>query len=127
MRRFYKADLTQVNLEQDRKPVSEEEANLVSSESATNPGLHLPVIDIDFPAKLVPSTTPGHFHLYLDRPVEWDKYLAVLNAMADAGLVEPGYASCSKARGASFVRKPGVKKQPGDINSADALLAKSIA
>lgn len=124
-RLHYKADLTKANVKQDREPCEEDEANLISSESANRVwrdlGFHLPVIDLDFPAKLVPSTTKGHFHLYLDKLVPWDKYVALLAAMVDAGLVEPGYLDCTIKRGASFVRKPGVKKQPGDVNSASAL------
>lgn len=69
-------------------------------------GSHLPVIDLDYPAKLVPSRTNGHWHLYLDKNVEWSKYQKVLLALADAGLVEEGYANASIANGYSGVRIP---------------------
>ena len=64
------------------------------------------MIDLDYPAKLVPSRTNGHWHLYLDKSVDWDKYQKVLLALADAGLVEQGYAEASIANGYSGVRIP---------------------
>lgn len=124
IRKLYKGDLTQANLHQDREPVeSYEDANLISSELVGVEGYHAPVLDIDFEARLVPSTTEGHYHLYLDTAIPWEKYAALLDALAEAGVIEPGYAMASKARGASFVRKPEVKKQPGDANSAGDLAA----
>lgn len=67
---------------------------------------HAPVLDLDFPAVLIPSSTPGHFHLYLDKPMEWSKYETLLHALADAGVIERGYANASIARRATFVRDP---------------------
>lgn len=72
---------------------------------------HRPVLDIDFPAKLVPSSTPGKFHLYLDKPMTWPVYEKLLTALADAGIIEPGYANASIDRMATFVRLPWVKKE----------------
>ena len=72
--------------------------------------LHMPVIDIDVPCKLIESTTPGHFHLYIDRTVTWEQYCGLLRAMVDCGYVEEGYYQAALRRGATFVRKPGVLK-----------------
>lgn len=124
-RLFYKANLKEPNLG-DRAPASEDEANLISSEVEGAAGIHLPVLDIDFPARLVPSSTEGHFHLYLDSYVAWDKYLRVLEALADAGLIERGYYEVAKIRKATFVRKPGVKKEDGDSNSAQVLIDRAL-
>lgn len=93
-----------------RRAVPYEDANLVGSVSSPCGVFHEPVIDIDFPAHLEPSTTEGHFHLYLNKEVEWDKFLKVLEAMRDAGLVEEGYYEMTKRRGQAFVRRPGVHK-----------------
>lgn len=71
---------------------------------------HAPVLDIDFPAAVYPSTTPGKFHLWLDKRVPHDKYMALLDALADAGIIEPGYADVSKKRGYTAVRLPWVEK-----------------
>lgn len=72
---------------------------------------HMPVIDIDVKAFLIPSTTLGHSHLYIDHEVEWEDYIAMLKAMAKCGIVEPGYVSASEARGYTAVRLPWIKKQ----------------
>lgn len=95
--------------ESSRRFVSEEEANLVSSATG-NGDWHLPVLDIDVPHRLVPSSTEGHSHLYFDVPVKWEDYVTLLEALANAGIVERGYVEASKAKGATMVRKPGVTK-----------------
>ena len=71
---------------------------------------HKPVLDIDFPAHLQPSSTPGHYHLYLDKELTWDKYQRLIVALADAGIIEDGYASASMARKYTATRLPWIKK-----------------
>jgi len=103
----------------DGKTVSEQEANIITSQLAgqqlneldTNAGLHAPVLDIDFGAQLLPSSTPGHFHLYFEKAMTWDKYCGLLRALGDVGILEAGYVKASLRRGYSSVRKPGVYKQ----------------
>lgn len=94
---------------ENRPVVPVEEANVVTSEPRYG-SHHFPVLDLDYVAYLVPSSTRNHFHLYLDQPVEWPKLVAVLDAMADAGLLEPGYVEACKARGHTCVRVPWVGK-----------------
>ena len=86
-----------------------EQANLISSLCQT--GKHAPVLDIDFPATLVPSSTEGHFHLYLDKEITWDKYVVLLKALQEAGICEEGFVRQSIRRGMSFLRRPEVKKE----------------
>jgi hypothetical protein len=74
-------------------------------------GWHTLALDVDHPVTVVPSTTEGHFHLYIDVPMPWDDYCRLMIAMSDAGIVEPGYVDASIDRGASFLRLPGVKKE----------------
>ena len=74
--------------------------------------MHIPVIDVDVPVEVVESTTPGHFHLYIDHLVEPEKYMALLVALADCGIVEEGYARASYAKGFSAVRVPWLAKNP---------------
>lgn len=94
-------------------PSPPEQANVVASKLAD--GRHAPVLDIDYEARLVPSTTEGHYHLYLDQPVTWWRYALVLAAMALAGLIEPGYAKASMRRRMTMVRLPWVSKvMPND-------------
>lgn len=89
--------------------VSEQEANVVTSYLGGE--LHAPVLDIDFGARLIPSSTPGHFHLYFEKAMTWDNYCGLLKALGDVGILEAGYVKASLRRGYSSVRKPGVYKQ----------------
>lgn len=91
-----------------REMVDPTYGNLVSS--LCGDGMHMPVLDLDVPHRYEPSSTPGHGHLYLDVPMTWDAYVKLLGALADAGIIEEGFARLSIERGASFVRKPGVIK-----------------
>lgn len=101
----YNAHTGDRNIQPETFQVSIMEANLISSELES--GLHKPVFDVDFPIRAVPSTTPGHFHLYLDGiEMEWPKYEALLRALAEAGVIEQGYYEASVSRGASYVRTP---------------------
>jgi hypothetical protein len=90
-------------------PATADDAEVVSSldlETYT----HRPVLDIDIPAALIPSSTPGHSHLYIDKPLTWDQYENLLWALVDCGIIESGYASASVARGYTSARLPWVKK-----------------
>jgi hypothetical protein len=102
----------------DGRLASEQEANTVTSElvgqrSAVSKdlSLHAPVLDIDFGAQLIPSSTPGHFHLYFEKAMTWDNYCGLLKALGNVGILEPGYVKASLRRGYSSVRKPDVYKQ----------------
>lgn len=81
-------------------------ANLVTSHMKDAPGKHVVALDIDMPAQLFPSKTPGHYHLYIDKVMEWDDYVELLNALAKAGIIEQGYAAASIAKGCTALRLP---------------------
>lgn len=72
---------------------------------------HALLIDLDVPAYLVPSSTPGNSHLYVDVRIPTGKYMELLNALANAGVIEHGYQKASQIRGASSLRLPWVKKE----------------
>lgn len=96
------------HIEPGREVKTLKEAEIVSSEIEN--GLHAPVLDIDFGAALIPSSTFGHYHLYLDQPMTWRTYKRLLKALAKAGVIEKGYARASIARGYSALRVPGLMK-----------------
>lgn len=109
----------------DREAALLGDADVVSSELHTQSTLHggfeaarqrrhILAIDIDYPTYLVESSTEGHYHLYVDVPggIPHEKYLALLDALADAGVIQPGYAQVSKERGHSDLRLPWVDKHP---------------
>ena len=94
---------------EDRKTSTKEEANLISS--LCDDGFHKPILDIDFPCKLEPSSTEGHYHLYIEKPMTQAAYLNLVDALAAAGIVSKFYAKAARVRGATFCRPPWVKKE----------------
>lgn len=100
--------------ETDRK-----KANLVGS--LCPDGMHMPAIDIDMPCSLVPSTTPGHFHLYIDKPMTFMEYKKFVKAFIDAGIVEPNVMKYMELNGMTTLRPKGVKKAPRAGSSADPI------
>lgn len=89
-----------------------EQANVVTS-MMVEPGLpirHRPVLDIDVPLVAIPSSTPGHWHLYIDRQMTWQAYRRLLLALGEAGILEAGYVSASIEREHSALRLPWVRK-----------------
>lgn len=94
----------------DRRPEkSERKANLVSS--LTDEGMHMPALDIDLPCRLVESTTKGHYHLFIDKPMTWESYRLLLEALEELGIIEKGFLDASVARGASFLRTKKPKEK----------------
>lgn len=98
----------------DRSPASIlEGANCVSSrlpDDFFGKPRHAIILDLDLPAYLVPSSTPGHSHLYIDKVLNEDAYYELLDALAKAGVLEPGYVTASKRKGGTHLRLPWVKK-----------------
>lgn len=92
-------------------PTSETDVviSLVTDPERAN--LHMPVLDIDYSANLIPSGTEGHYHLYLNKPIEWEDYVMLLSTMAAVGLIEEGYAAASIRRGYSAARVPWKPKR----------------
>lgn len=88
---------------------SEQEANLVCSLldtdfSKVDESRHGFCVDIDLPCALIESS-PGHYHLYIERDLPWDQYKKVLQALADAGIIEQGYYDASVTYAGTFLRK----------------------
>jgi hypothetical protein len=104
-------DVTMVNESREKAPI--EESHVWSSEIASGPnqGMHVVALDVDESVRLVPSSTPGHWHLVIDKPVSWPRYIEVLGALADAGIVERGYLDASIARGHTALRLPWIRKR----------------
>lgn len=93
-----------------------EQANLLTSRHRfgrsrnEGKGIHRVVLDIDHDAALIPSTTPGHHHLLIDIAIEWPQYMKLLTALAEAGVIQGGYANASIAKGFTAIRPPWEKK-----------------
>lgn len=97
---------------EDRRTTSDlEKATSISSRYALSfDDIHKPILDIDFPVKAIGSSTPGHFHLYIDKEMPWYDYELLLRAMTVVGLLEPGYLDASLKRKHTSVRLPWVRK-----------------
>lgn len=82
--------------------------NLLSSKTVT--GKQMPIIDLDFPHHIEPSSTPGHHHLFLDVEMSNFRWFVLMCALKYAGIVELGFFVWSIRRWGNFVRIPGLSK-----------------
>lgn len=112
------SDLVGNGSEEREETTRLDEANVISSK-VVNHDLHTVMLDLDVPARLVPSTTPGHSHLYIDVPMPWRKYKALLFALTEAGIIEPGYYGVSVRKRATMLRLPWIKKEVVNADSED--------
>lgn len=89
------------------------ESQVWSSEIATGPdrGRHVLAIDVDHRCRIIPTSTPGHFHLVIDKVMDWAELQEILVALANAGIVEQGYLDASVRRRAAHLRLPWVTKR----------------
>lgn len=71
---------------------------------------HALLIDIDCPAWLIPSSTGGHGHLYVDLDIPDEALWRFLDAAAEIGLVEEGYVNACRERGMTSLRAPWIVK-----------------
>lgn len=70
----------------------------------------LPSFTLSDPTWIHPSSTPGHFHLYIDHEMPWPEYEGLLIALRDAHVIGADFcAMCLKWR-VSFLLKPEYKK-----------------
>lgn len=117
LRRVYNwGDSSSEGTIEEVRPTEEsiEDADIVTSEISHIYGgaeAHKVVLDIDFPVKVVDSSTPGHHHLYIDKPITWEQYVKIMDALVEAGIVEEGFLGASIARGFTGVRLPWKRKQ----------------
>jgi len=86
-------------------------ANLVGS--LCGDGYHRPALDIDLPCELVESSTEGHFHLYIDKPLTFNAYRKLIVALVEAEIMDKAHLRHLDRNGSSLLRLPGVKKKKG--------------
>ncbi|AVP42732.1 hypothetical protein SEA_SCHOOLBUS_77 [Mycobacterium phage SchoolBus] len=94
---------------EDLTPTALTDANVVCSKQRDS-DLHIPILDLDMDAMLLRSSTYGHYHLYIDKPMSWENYCKLLDVMAEVGILEQGYVDVSKKRSMTQVRTPWTKK-----------------
>lgn len=71
---------------------------------------HRPVLDVDLPVWVRESSTPGHYHLIIDKEMPWSDYAAVVRVLGDVGILEEGFVKASIARRGSWIRTPWTRK-----------------
>lgn len=71
---------------------------------------HKPVLDLDMDVLVLPSSTPGHHHLYIDHAMPWNEYSLLMNVLAHVGILQDGYVRASHHRSESFLRTPWTRK-----------------
>ena len=112
-RKFVVSEWSLVSNEPFPTPVieafSQDNADVYSSEANTI-NLHRIVLDIDMPAFLVESSTPGHYHLVIDKLLTWADYEVLLRALAEAGVIQQGFLNAALQRKATMLRLPWKKK-----------------
>lgn len=118
----------------DREVADLDQANVVSSQVRLPEGFeslagrrHVVAIDIDHQAWLIPSSTEGHSHLYIDHAMPEDLYFDLLNVLARCGIIEHGYAEVSKKRGHSDLRLPWVSKADQKLATEEEMIARQQA
>lgn len=102
-------------------PVVRADGNLVTSRVPGGGG-HMPVIDLDFPCELVPSASPGHFHLYVNKVISQTQQQALLDGLLSAGLIERGWYDGCVRNGYTRVRHPD---HPKPLTQGEQLWAQS--
>lgn len=63
------------------------------------------------PTRLVPSISPGHFHLFIDAEIVWDEYCKLLGIFHEARVIGTDFYRLSLKYKGSFLFKPGFKKE----------------
>ena len=96
---------------EERVPTSAINAQLCTSLMRHRKGYHAPVLDLDIPHLLIPSSSDKHSHLYLDVEIPWWKYKVLLRVLAWVGILEKGYVQASISRGHTAVRAPWFRKE----------------
>lgn len=100
-------------------------ANVVLSQTDTL-GVHMPALDIDgIPVTVKESTTPGNYHLLIDKPLSWRQYEYLLRALAEVGIIEVGFYQSAVAKQTTALRLgkrpyPKDEDEPGEPYDVEA-------
>jgi hypothetical protein len=92
--------------QQEGQPSTLGEADLILSKRDDAGTWHKLLLDIDLPAWLIESSTPGHSHLIIDVDIENETWRKLMIALAEAGVIEEGYMQTSLLRGYASLRPP---------------------
>lgn len=94
------------------------EANLVTSiwdgSESDDPTTttHMPVFDFDLPIAVWPSSTPDHYHLFINKEISWTDYEKLLKVMKEVGLLDANWVDYTLQRRYGNLRLPNIRKPP---------------
>ncbi len=60
--------------------------------------------------RALPSSTEGHFHLYIDAEMRPDAHAAPLACLGDAGIIGADFLAMAERNGVSLLIRPGLTK-----------------
>jgi hypothetical protein len=89
--------------------VEKGKGNLISS--MVRPEVHRPILDLDKPHAYVPSSTPGHGHLYLDVTLNEMEHYLLISTLVQLRILGRGSQHQLEAHSMSLTRPPHVKKK----------------
>lgn len=84
-------------------------ASLENASSKAGP-IPFPPLELTAPAKLLPSSTPGHYHLYVAKELDWKAYRVLLDKAMFADVISGKYYSMSLKAKMTMLLKPGLTK-----------------
>lgn len=84
----------------------------------------MPMLEFSVPIRLIPSSNPNRFHLYIEAVVEWADMEAMIKLM-DGSFLNPGYARNSLERKQTMLLLPGIWKR--DLAAHQVVLEKDSA
>lgn len=99
------------------KPANAFTGNLVSSRHKSSCELlqydeyHYPILDLDFECELVPSSTPGHHHLYMAKLLPKKDMEKLVNVLAEVGILQTGIKNQWDREGHLVLRPPWITKE----------------
>lgn len=88
----------------------ETDARRLLPDACTKNRVKLPTLPLNVLAQAYPSSTTGHFHLFLEKEMPWDDYKNLLIALRDADVIGQDFAAMCLEWRVSFLLKPEYKK-----------------
>ncbi len=86
--------------------------------------LRSPTVIVRVPVRVTPSSTRGHFHLYIDSEITWPEYSRLLRAMERANILRGKFYVWALERGQTMLFRPGLKKS--DLVKMEVALCRGV-
>lgn len=102
-------------------------ANLLNSKVPGDPERHYLFLDLDIPHTYMPSSTEGHGHLIIEKPMGFNNMMYLLRTLMNSGILQQGFVELTEKRGAAFLRHPNSKKPQKKEEDFDPLSDEFIA